>query len=116
MAEDAKWEKALKDVAEATVKEKTKAAPTTEKKAVVSEKAKMSTEKNSSELEAKLGVIELKLVEVLSLNTVQAEELADLKAALEACQNKCYNEGFADAENLIEPVIQEARRLAFEEG
>ena len=57
LAEDAKREKDLKDVAEATSKEKTKAAATTEKKAVTSEKARMSTEKRSSELEAKLGEI-----------------------------------------------------------
>ena len=42
--------------------------------------------------------------------------LADLRAALEACEDKWYNEGFADAENSLELVIKEARRLAFEEG
>ena len=57
MAEDAKQEKALKDVAEATSKEKTKATVTIKKKAVASEKARMSMEKRSSELEAKLGEI-----------------------------------------------------------
>ena len=44
----------------------------------------MSAEKKSSDLEAKLGKTELKLVEAANLNTAQAEELADLKAALEA--------------------------------
>ena len=76
----------------------------------------MSAEKKPSELEAKLGKTELKLAEVASLNTAQAEELADLKAALKACENKWYNEGFADAENLAEPVINEARKLAFEKS
>jgi len=42
--------------------------------------------------------------------------LADLKAALEAYENKWYNEGFADAENSVELVIQEAWKLAFKEG
>ena len=35
---------------------------------------------------------------------------------MEACEDKWNNEGFADAENFVEPVIKEARRLAFEEG
>ena len=116
LAEDAEQEKALKDVAEATAKEKTKAATTREKKAIASEKARVSAEKKSSELEAELGITELKLVEGASLNTVQVEELAKLKATLEACKNKWYNEGFVDVENSIEPVIQEARKLALDKG
>ena len=114
LAEDAMWEKALKDVAKATSKGKTKAAATAEKKAVVSEKARVAAEKGSSELETKLGETELKLAEATSLNTTQVEKLADL--ALEACESKRYNKGFADAENSAEPVINEARKLAFEEG
>ena len=113
LAEDAKWEKALKDVTEATSKEKTKATATAEK-VIVSEKARVAVEKGSSELEAKLGETELKLAEATSLNMTQAEELADL--ALKACESKRYNEGFADAENLAEPVINEAQKLVFEEG
>ena len=93
LAEDAIWEKALKDVAEANSKEKTKAAATAKKKAVVSEKARVATEKRSSKLEAKLGETELKLAEATSLNMTQAEELADL--APEACESKRYNEGLA---------------------
>ena len=104
LAEDAEWEKALKDMAETTAKEKTKAAATVEKKVAASEKARVSTEKKSSELEAKLGETELKLAEAASLNTAQAEELADLKVALEACENKWYNKRFADTENLVELV------------
>ena len=40
------------------------------------------------------------------MNTTLAEELADLKVALEACENKWYNKGFADAENSVEPVVR----------
>ena len=39
-----------------------------------------------------------------------------MQAALEACENKWYNEGFADAEEGVEPVIKEARQLSFQEG
>ena len=114
--EDAEKEKALKEVAELTAKEKAKAVEAVEKKAAVAKKARWLVEKRSAKLEAKLGEIELRLAEAVSLNTARAEELADLKVALEACENKWYNEGFADAENSVETVIREARKLAFEEG
>ena len=116
LKELAKQEKAFKEVAKAIAKEKTKAAASTEKKVVASEKARVSAKKKSSELEAKLGETELRLVEAASLNTAQAKELVDLKVGLEAWENKWYNEGFTDAENSIEPVIQEAQKLAFKEG
>ena len=116
LADDIKREKALKDVAEVVSKESAKIAATVEKKATASEKAKALAEKRLADLEAKVGETELKLAEAESLNSAQAEELADLKAALEGCESKWYNEGFADVENLMEPVISEARKLAFKEG
>ena len=64
--------------------------------------------KKSTELKMKLGGIELKLAEAKSLNLAQANELADLNAALEACENKWYNEGFADAENFADQVVCQA--------
>ena len=115
MAEDVSREKALKDVAVVTAKDKEKAAATAEKKAAASKKARVAAEKRFSELEVKLGMAEQKLVEAVSLNTAWERELADLKAALEACENKWYNEGFADAENFAEPVILEAWKLGFED-
>ena len=48
---------------------------------------------------------EVKLAEAISLNTANAEELADLRAALAAAEQKWYNEGFADAEKSAEPVV-----------
>ena len=116
LAEDAKRERALKDAAKATSKERAKISTTAEKKAAASEKAKISAEKRLVDLEAKLGETELKLAKAESLNTAQAEELADLRATLEGCESKWYNEGFADAENSVEPVINKARNLAFKEG
>ena len=87
-----------------------------EKKAATCEKARVSAEKRFLDLKDKLGETELKLAEVVSLNTARAEELADLRAALEGCESKWYDEGFADAENSMEPIINEARKLAFKEG
>ena len=63
-----------------------------------------------------MGETELKLAETESLNSARAKELADLRVALEGCESKWYNEGFADAENSVELVINEARKLAFKEG
>ena len=111
MVEDAGRGKALKDVAMVTTKDKEKVAATAEKKAVVFEKASVVAEKRSLELEVKLGVAEQKLTKAASLNTAWEGELANLKATLEACENKWYNEGFANAENSTEPVILEAESL-----
>ena len=58
----------------------------------------------------------MKLAEAISLNTSNAEELADLRAALTECEQKWYNEGFADAEQSAEPVVTQARKLGFEAG
>ena len=67
-------------------------------------------------MEVKIGETELKLAEAETLNSSWVEELADLRAALEGCESKWYNEGFVDVENLVEPVINEARKLVFKEG
>ena len=85
-AKDAEWEKALKDIAVATTKEKGKAAEATEKKAQSAEKARLVAEKKLTKMEVKLGGTELKLTEVESLNLAQADKIPDLKAALEACE------------------------------
>ena len=50
------------------------------------------------------------------MDTALAEGLADLKVVLEACEDKWYNEGFAEAENSIEPVVRQAQKLRFEKG
>ena len=41
-------------------------------------------------------------------------ELAYLRAALEDCEEKWYNEGFTVAENSVEPVVNQARKMGFE--
>ena len=56
------------------------------------------------------------MAQAKSLNLVHVDEVADLKAALEACEDKWYNEGFADAKNSVEPVVHQARVQGFEEG
>ena len=68
----------------------------------------MVVEKKLTEMEVKLGGMELKLAGVESLNLAQADKITDLKTALEACEEKWYNEGFADAENFIKPIVHQA--------
>ena len=116
LAEEAERERALKDVTDATARDKGKAAEGAKKKAQSSKKARLLAEKRSTELETKLWETELKLAQAESLNLAHVEEVAELKAALEACENKWYNEGFANAKNSVEPVVHQARVQAFEEG
>ena len=67
-------------------------------------------------MEGRLEGVELKLVEAASLNLAQADQIVDLKSAFEACENKWYDEGFADAEKSVEPVVHQARLHGFREG
>ena len=89
-------------------KEKIKAADNAVKKVAAVEKARALAEKRFVELLAEQNETDVKLAEVVSLNAAQAEELADLRAALEACEEKWYNEGFADVENSAELVVNQA--------
>ena len=73
-------------------------------------------EKKLTEVEAKLRSAELKLAEVKSLNLAQANQVADLKVALDAYEEKWYNEGFADAENFVEPIVHQARHYGLGRG
>ena len=98
----------MKDLAITTAKDKVKATEAVEKKAQASEKAWILAEKRLTEMDVKLGGTELKLAEAKSLNLAQVDEIADLKAALEACEEKWYNEGFMDAENSMEPIVYQA--------
>ena len=53
---------------------------------------------------------------VANLNLAQADKIADLKAALEACQKKWHDVGFTNAEKSVEPVVLQAWLNGFEEG
>jgi len=98
------------------LRKKIKAANSAENKVAAAEKNRALAEKRSAELLAKQNETDVNLAEAISLNTAQVEELADLWAALEACEEKWYNKGFANAENSTEPVVNQARRLGFEAG
>ena len=68
LTEDADRDKALKEVANAMTKEKSKAVEVVEKKAQSSEKAQLLAEGKLAKEEDKLGGVELKLAEAASLN------------------------------------------------
>ena len=97
----------------ATAKGKGKA---TKKRARASEKARILLEQRLTKMDVKLGGIDLKLAETESQNLAQVNEIVDLKAALEACEDEWYNVGFLDAENSVGPIVYQARRHRFEEG
>ena len=67
-------------------------------------------------METKLGGVEFKLAEAESLTLAQVDEIADLKAFLDASEEKRYNEGFAGTENFVEPIVLQARHHEFSEG
>ena len=97
-------------------KEKTKIVESAEKRATTAEKSQASIEKRSAELVTWQNETEVKLAEAASLNSTLSEEVADLWVAVEAYKSKWYDEGFADAEKGVEPVVMQARQLSFLEG
>ena len=97
-------------------KEKTKIVESAEKRATTAEKSQASIEKRSAELVTWQNETEVKLAEAASLNSTLSEEVADLWAALEACESKWYDEGFANVEKSVEPMVMQARQLPFREG
>ena len=116
LTEEVNREKGARESAAKTAKEKLKVAESAEKKAAAAKKNGALAEKRCSELLAKQNETDVKLAEAISLTTSQAEELTDLRAALKACEQKWYNEGFADTEKSAEPMVSQARRLGFEAG
>ena len=109
-------EKVGREEAAKMAKEKTKSAEATEKRAPTIEKSQVSAEKRSAEMVTKRNETYLKLAKVASLNVTLSEEVANLRAALEACESKWYDEGFADTEKGVEPIVMQARQLSFQEG
>ena len=91
LAKDVEKEKALKDVVADTAKEKGKAVEVAEKKAKVAEMAQLVVEKKLVEVEEKLEGIKLKLAQAESLTLAQADEISDLKVALDTAKDKGYN-------------------------
>ena len=116
LTEEVDYEKAGKEEAVKAAKEKTKIVESVEKRAIAAEKSRASAKKKSTELVTRQNETEVKLVETASLNSTLSEKVADLWAALEACESKWYDEGFADTEKSVESVVMQARQLSFQKG
>ena len=116
LTEEVSREKAGKEVAVETAKEKTNIVESAEKRASATEKSRASVEKKSAELVVWQNETEMKLAKTGSLNSTLSEEVVDLWAALEACESKWYDEGFANADKSVEPAIMQARQVSFREG
>ena len=111
LAEENEREKGARESVVKSAKEKLKAAESAEKKAAAAEKNRALAEKRYAELLTKQNETEVKLAEAISLNTSNADEIADLRAGLAAAEQKWYDVGFTDAENSAEPVVARARGL-----
>ena len=77
LAEEVEREKGARESAAKTAKEKLKAAESAEKKVATAEKNRALAEKRCAELLTKQNETKVKLAEAISLNTSNAEELAD---------------------------------------
>ena len=116
LTEEVDREKASREEAVKTAKEKIKTAESAKKRSAAAEKSRASAEKRSAELVTRQNETEVKLAEAASLNSALSKEVADLWVAIEAYKSKWYDEGFADAEKGVEPVVMQARQLSFREG
>ena len=59
-------------------------------------------EQKAEDLQGKLGEIEAKLAEAMSLVSARDKELADLKKTMKTWKQVYYNKGFKDAENSVD--------------
>ena len=116
LAEENERAEEARELAVKTAKEKLKAVESSEKKVVAAEKNRALAEKRYAELLTQQNETEVKLAKAISLNTSNAEEIADLRAGLAAAEQKWYDVGFADAENSAESVVARARNMGFEAG
>ncbi|KAM3732106.1 hypothetical protein ACB098_11G035600 [Castanea mollissima] len=105
VVEEANKDKALKQVVEASLNEKTLELNVVEQRAVTAEKTWELAEQKAEDLQGKLGEAEIKLAEATSLVFACDKELADLKETLKTYEQVYYNMGFKDAENSTGPMI-----------
>lgn len=113
LTEEVDREKVGREEAIKTAKEKAKTAEAAEKRVATTEKSRASAKKRSAKLVTQQNETEVKLAKATGLNVTLFEEVTDLQAALEACESKWYDKGFANAEKGVEPVVMQARQLSF---
>ena len=97
--EEVDKEKALKQVAEASLTEKTLGLNVMDRQATTAEKALELAKQKAKVFQGKLGETKLKLVETESLVFARDKELTNLKSMVKTCKQTYYNKGFRDAES-----------------
>lgn len=105
-----------KEVVEAATREKNIAVENAEERARAAEGARILVEQKVAEMVAKLEEVELRLAGVESINSARDKEIAELKAVLEESEDKWYNAGFTNTENLAELIMFQSWRYEFGEG
>ena len=88
LSKEVDQEKAGREEVVKTAKEKTKIVDSAEKRAAAVENSRALVKKRLTELVSKQNEMDLKLAKAASLNITLSEEVANLQAALEACENK----------------------------
>lgn len=63
-----------------------------------------------TDLEKKVGEMELSLAGAVSIILARDKKVIDLKMTLEESENKFYDMGFANAENSCEPIMLQTQR------
>ena len=86
-------ERALKQVAKATLNSKVLKLATTEWSATTVKRARELAKQKMEDLQGKLA-------EAVSIVTAYDKELANLKETIKMCEQVFYNMGFKDTENL----------------
>lgn len=92
VVQEAKVEKALKQVAESNIEEKNQVMAEGEMRAIATEKDKDSYQHKVSVLEGKLEDSDTQLAQALSVISSRDKELESLKADLEEAEQKYYCE------------------------
>lgn len=105
MVEEANKEKALKQVAEANLSEKTLELSSVQCRVTTTENAWEVAKKTVEQLQTKLDEIEVKLIEASNVISAWDKELADLKETLKNSEQVFCNMGFKDTENSARLVI-----------
>lgn len=114
--EEADKEKALKQVVEASLKEKTSGLNVMERYVMTVEKAMEIAEQKANEASSKLGEIDLKLPETANLLFAWDKEFSNYKGGKKAWKQSYYDRDFRHIENSARPMIFQAQKFGFIEG
>lgn len=111
--EDADKEKALKQVAEADLKDKVLALNVMERRAITAKTALDQAKQKAIDALNKLREAELKLAQIASVLSARDKEFADFKAEEKDQKQHYYNKGFKHTEDLANSVVFQSRKFGF---